>query len=68
MHISEVQTYGIMKFLEEKHILKLDENFLYIARANIEWRNHHWEQGSRTLENLNFENRGGLGGYLEPTT
>lgn len=48
----EVQTYGVMKFLVEKPMPRLDDSILYVCQKNIEWRNSLIKQAYEEFRKL----------------
>lgn len=52
VQMQEVQVYGVTKFLNEKLVLDLDDNILYVCKKNIEWKNSVVQQAYGELAKL----------------
>lgn len=48
----EVQIYGVMKFLVEKHVASLYDSIMYVCQRNIEWRNSLIKQAYKEFAKL----------------
>lgn len=56
VQMNDVQKFGVMKFLVEKHVESSDDNVLYVLKKNVEWQNsiikHGHKESTRLLKGL----------------